>query len=464
MKNFDKFIFGVIFIYFIVFSVISVNRYWQYQTNYLDFGIYDEAIWKASRFRVPIVDKGENGRINLADHFTPGMYLLSPVYWFTDSREVMFVLQVLAVSLAAWVGYLIAKTRIGNKIALFSLIVSFLGFVGTQNALITDIHEITYAVLPLMLVFWAIEKNKWKHFFVFLILLLSFKENLAGVAVGIGLYIIFRYRKTHVRKGLFAIIIGLVWGALVTMYVIPFMNQGVYAYTPTHLEGENLIQMLSRYFSTQTKRDTLFYTFSTFGFLPIFDIASWALIAEHYLERFVLSTAGTRIDLGFHYNAIIVPILFMSSLNTLEFMKKRVSGKVVSTISVLTIAWVLIYSRFIYHGPIDLFYNRAFYEQRKHVKYQDEFVAMFPKEGLVLTQNDLGARLTHGPDVRLLRKEYEYLNPDYVILNLTPGQNPNSYYPATYDIAVAIKDFYLSHPDYELKKGHNDQYLFSKKN
>ena len=63
MRLFDKFILFIIFVYFAIFSVISVNRYWQYQTFYIDFGIYDDAIWKVAHFQTPIVDKGPNGRL-----------------------------------------------------------------------------------------------------------------------------------------------------------------------------------------------------------------------------------------------------------------------------------------------------------------------------------------------------------------------------------------------------------------
>jgi uncharacterized membrane protein len=464
MNFFDKFILFIISCYFVIFSVISVNRYWQYQTFYLDFGIYDEAIWKVAHFTAPVVDKGENGRINLGDHFTPGMYLLAPIYWVTDRQEAMFVAQVLAVSSAAWVLYLIARSRTKNRFVQTALIVSFLGFVGMQNALITDMHEITFAVLPLMLVFWAIERQKWKQYFIFLFLLLSFKENMAGVVIGTGLYLLIRYRKAYLKQSIVSVVIGLLWGILTTMMIIPSLNGGAYAYAPLFLEGQSWIAIIGRLFSESLKRETVLYTYATFGFLPLLDISTWPLVFEHYIERFVLSTAGTRLDLGFHYNAILVPIMSMGVLNSFSFLqKKHVSQKAISIYSVGIIIWVLFYSRFIYHGPIDLFYNKSFYDQRKNVVYQDEFVNIFPKKGLVLTQNDLAARLTHGPDVRLLREDFAYLNPDYVILNLTPGQNANSYYPASLDIAMKVRDYYMEDENYTLTKVHDEQYLFKKK-
>jgi len=463
MKLFDKFILFIIGVYFIIFSVIAVNRYWQYQTFYIDFGIYDDAIWKVAHFKAPIVDKGPNGRLNLGDHFTPGMYLLAPIYWVTDRQEVMFVVQVLAVCVAAWIAYLLIRSRTKNRFIQTALIVSFLGFVGMQNALIVEMHEITFAVLPLMLVIWSIERRKWKQYFFFLFLLLSFKENLAGIVIGLGLYLLIRFRKQYLPQAVASIIIGLVWGALMTMVVIPALNGGVYGYAPSFLKGQSLSEILGRLLSSSTKRDTVFFTYSTFGFLPLFDISTWPVMFEQYFERFVLSNAPSRNDLGLHYNSILVPVLLLGTLNVITFLKKRIPDKIFSVFGAALIIWVLFYSRFIYHGPVDLIYNKAFYEQRKNVVYQDDFVKLFPKKGLVLTQNDLGSRLTHGPDVRLIRKDFAYLNPDYVILNLTPGQNPNSYYPASLEIAVEVKDYYLADENYTLTKVHDEQYLFSKK-
>jgi uncharacterized membrane protein len=285
---------------------------------------------------------------------------------------------------------------------------------------------------------------------------------MAGIVIGLGLYLLLKYRKLYLSQAIASIIIGFAWGALATMVVIPALNGGVYAYAPSFLNGQSLSEILGRLFSSGIKRETIFYTYSTFGFLPLFNISTWPLVFEQYFERFVLSDAPSRNNLGLHYNSILVPILLMGTLNVITSLKKKIPNKIFSVFGIGLIFWVLFYSRFIYHGPIDLVYNKAFYEQRKSVVYQDDFVKIFPKKGLVLTQNDLGSRLTHGPDVRLIRDDFAYLNPDYVILNLTPGQNPNSYYPASLDIAIAVKDYYLADKNYILTKVHEEQYLFSK--
>ncbi len=459
MNRFDAFILFLIISYGIIFSVISVNRYWQYEAHYLDFGIYDGAIWKVAHFQAPIVDKGKNGQIIFADHFVPGLFLLSPLYWLTDRQEIMFIAQVFVVCLSAWVAYQIAKLRLNNKITITALIVAYLGFIGMQNALITEMHADVFGVLPLALVFWAIETKRWKQYFIFTFLLLSFKESYAGLVVGIGLYLLLRYKKMYATYALATIVIGALWGIITMGILIPGFNNGVYAYAPNHLRGLSAPMIVSRFFDEKLKRDTVFYTFSTFGFLPLFDVSVWPILFEHYLERFVLSTDRTRFDLGFHYNAILVPVLFISALNILEKIQKHVPKNIISIYSLGIIGWVLFFSRFIYHGPIDLFYNRAFYQQRKNLSYIDDFVKIFPKKGLVLTQNNLAPRLIHGPDVRIIRSNFIPLHPDYVILDLTPGQR----FIGTDELAEEIKDYYAANEAYTVTKVHDDQYLFKKR-
>lgn len=458
MDRFNAFILFLICCYGVIFSVISVNRYWQYEAHYLDFGIYDEAIWKVAHFRAPIVDKGENGLHIFADHFVPGLFLLSPFYWFTDKQEIMFIAQVVIVCLSAWVAFKIAKSRFDNKVIITALIVAYLGFVGMQNALITELHVDVFGILPLMLVFWSIERYRWKYYFLFTFLLLSFKENNAGLVAGIGLYLILRYGKTYAWYAIATMVIGVLWGIITITIIIPSFNNGVYAYAPNHLHGQSIPMIISRFSDEKIKRDTVFYTFSTYGFLPLFDFSVWPILFEHYLERFVMSNDRTRFDLGFHYNAIIVPVLFMASLNILEKLQKRVPKKIISILSAGIIGWVLFFSRFMYHGPIDLFYNRTFYEQKKNLSYIDDFVKIFPKKGLVLTQNNLAPRLTHGTDVRIIRSNFVSLHPDYVILDLTPGQR----FVGTDELAMEIKDYYLANDRYTVTKVHDHQYLFKK--
>src|SRR6185437_4980732 len=86
-------------LFFIIGSIVSLNRFWQYEVSFVDFGQYDQAIWKVSRFQEPITYHFIYGRINvLGDHVTPTIFLISPLYWFTDRSEMILLVQALAVA------------------------------------------------------------------------------------------------------------------------------------------------------------------------------------------------------------------------------------------------------------------------------------------------------------------------------------------------------------------------------
>src|SRR3989338_7619457 len=137
--------------------LVSLNRFWQYEVFYYDFGIFDSAIWSVSRFKPPIIDHlAVGGKWIFADHFNPSIFFLSPLYWFTDKQEIILIAQSVIVGASGFVLYKIGKEVIKNKFLSFSVLVSYFLFVGLQNAIISDFHEVTVSTLPLMLTFWAL--------------------------------------------------------------------------------------------------------------------------------------------------------------------------------------------------------------------------------------------------------------------------------------------------------------------
>lgn len=456
----------IIFIisYSIVAIIVSLNRFWQYQDFYFDFGVFDMAIWKVSQFQLPFIDHidlGIQNKIIFADHFNPSIFLISPLYWFTNRSEMLLIVQSLTVGLSAFVAYLIAIKKLRSKLLVFSLIFSYLGYVGLQNALISDFHEATISVLPLILIFWSIYNQKWKIYFILLIVLLGLKETFAGLGICLGIYLLIRYPKLK-RYGLATILVSLVWGFLVIRYLIPYFSGGIYLYLiqqPLNLTFDSLYQSL---FIPPIKMKTVFYSFASFGFLPILDLAILPSILENFFERFILSSYKGQ-DLGLHYNATLSPLLFIGELYILSLLEKSKKLSKALTIYGLSTILLVLFLHKTLHGPLALAYNRVFYEQNKNVTYVDYFVSNFPKQGTIMTQNDLAVRLTH-QSVKLLRYEYTKINPDYVILNLTPGQNPNSFFPLNYDQTNDLKNRLLNDKNYKLKKFANDQYLFSKIN
>lgn len=178
-----------------------------------------------------------------------------------------------------------------------------------QNALISDFHEVMVAVLPLMLIFLFINQKKWLPFFICLIVLLGFKESFAGLGVVLGIYIYLKGRNS-LKIAVATVLISLAWGILTIFYLIPYLSDGTYFYSPSNLPI-SIGEFISRFVYPDNHWKTILYSFLTFGFLPIINISIFPAIFENFFERYVLSSRGQ--DLAMHYNALLSPLMFMGA-------------------------------------------------------------------------------------------------------------------------------------------------------
>jgi uncharacterized membrane protein len=449
-----------IFLYSLAASLVSLNRFWQYNAFWYDFGIFDTTIWQLAHFQLPIITQlaPPLGKVVWADHFNPSAIFLAPLYWFTDRPEIILVAQAVSVGLSAFIGYLLAKKFLKSILFRLSLIFSYLGFVGLQNALYTDIHNIVFALLPFMLTIWAIYQKKWRWYWFFLFITIGFQESLAAVVVMLGIFLLLRQER-NTKMGILTIAFGLVYGLFTTKILIPFLSGSQYSYQPEMptVWSEWLIRF---FYPPELKVKTILLSLATFGFLPIASLPALPLLLEHFLERFVLNSAATRWDLGLHYNALLSPIMFLASLELLiKFQGKKILRQIIPFWGLITILIVIFLHRFYLHGPLMLATHPVFYEQTKNAKFMDPFISQIPKTGLLMTQNNIAAHFTHGQTI-LLNMNYKKIKPDVIALDLRTGQNPNNFYPLSESRAQMLAASLLSDINYLKKEVIDSQLIF----
>lgn len=454
-------------IFIIAGSLISLNRYWQYETFFYDFGIFDQAIWKAAHFSPPIIDHLVVGdKWIFADHFNPSIFLLSLFYWATDKREIMLIAQSFIVGLSGLVLYFIGITILKNRFYSLSILISYLLFIGLQNAVITDFHEITIATLPLMLVFLVLVKRKIKLYLLFLLITLGFKESnfLLGIGIAISAFLI---NRSFIKLAIITCIISLLWGFISINYIIPYFSGGFYQYAATL--SYNPIDVISAFFDNKLKIRTLFFSFLSFGFLPLFSYQFWFLIFQDFLTRFYSPLWVTRWDLGLHYNALTSVIMAVSSIFSLKILQQRVKQKIIlKMIAVILIINAIFLYRFILHAPFGLAYNPVFYAHTKNFDFLNSLVARIPANASVMTQNNLAVRFSH-QQVWVLQSDSKKYKPDYyvqkkpqyILLDVRPGQNPNNFFLIK-DLNYLLEEL-KTDQNYEIFYQTSYQYIFKKK-
>lgn len=142
--RFDFFLVVVVFLLFsLLYSLLSVVRHNHFQSQGIDFAIYDQALWLYSRWQWPF--STVTFLFDLADRFRPIMLALSSLYWFTENERVILIFQAVIVAAAVFPIWLLARKVVGRWLA---LIIAFLyiDFVGIQSIMVSEFHEM--ALLP----------------------------------------------------------------------------------------------------------------------------------------------------------------------------------------------------------------------------------------------------------------------------------------------------------------------------
>jgi uncharacterized membrane protein len=437
MKNrlTDILSYGWIMLYTIAACLVSLHRFWQFEVFYYDFGIFDQAIWNVAHFRAPIIDHFViGGKIIFADHFSPSMFLLSPLYWITNKPEVLLIAQALAVGASALVLYRLAKHTLHHAVAAFAITMAYLLFVGTQNALIADIHEVTFMALPLMLALYAIITKQLTLFWVSFFVTLGFKESsaLLGIALSVYMYL---YNKKWLHTAIVVGAISLIWGYLTTQLIIPYFYGERYFYTPTF--DPNPFKTLWTLVDDPIKRNTIITSLLSFGFLPLFSPFTWPLLLQDFASRFMQNNFALRWGLGLHYSILLAVIMAFSSINTLVHVKKRTNSMTLNVIAVALILITVFLHQFKLHGPLGLAYNPAFYANTRNFSFLNDLISKVPPNTTVMTQNNIAPHMIHTHKVFLLRDIYEDFMPDYFVLDLRDGQNGNNFFGVKIDALMA---------------------------
>lgn len=459
LKTFDYLCLGLIIFYAIIACVVSIHRFWQFDAFHYDLGIYDAAIWKVSRFKAPIIDHlVVGGKWNFADHFTPSIFLFSPLYWLTSETEIILIAQAICVALGLFFGFLTARKLIKSKLIIVALIFAFMGYIGLQNAIIANFHPITAAIFPLMVCFWAIVLKKWKIFWLFLIILLGFQEDMFIIGCGLGGYLIFK-GKEYQQKGIVTLFVSFLYGLIAIYLIIPLFAGRQFLYS---INFKRPIQnWFIDFFWPVEKLKTMLVSFSTFGFLPLLYFPTLLIVLATFYIRFVL--VGGRDGLGLHYNALVAPLMFMGAIEVVRIIEKSQFKRILNLVACLIILIVFTLHQFILHGALGLFFRHEFYANTKRNMFLNNFIDQAPKNGSVMTQNHLTPRFIHNHDqVFLIRSDYWRFNPNYIAIELRNGQNPNNFWPMNEEAVKEMVQTLKSDRNYQLIYGINEQYIFQR--
>jgi uncharacterized membrane protein len=384
--------------------VFALVRFWTAQVAAWDLVIFDQAVRSYSRFDAPTsmikgVHAGYGPDFNiLADHVSPILATLAPLYWIHDGPETLLVAQALLFA-AAIVPLFAFTARALNVRAAYCVCLAYALSWPIAEALWFDFHETAFA--PLL---FAVLAERWqagrpRQAMIAAVLLLLVKEDAGLLVAGFGLALLLQ--RGSRRWGIGYVLGGLAWTLLATRLVIPhFGGDPAYYWAYGHF-GDDIpsaaVQALTHPWDVATtlvspsvKAETMALLFVPF-LLTAFRSPLVLTVVPLLAER-MLSDHENWWSSHYHYNAFLIVPLAVASVDGV----RRLRGDRLWSYGILLVAAIMIP----FFSLSDA-YDPDFYRRDTHASAVIDAAAQVPTGVLVEATNEAGPQLSARADVLL---------------------------------------------------------------
>jgi uncharacterized membrane protein len=223
---------GLVLAFTLVYSLIGLLRHWRFGSNAFDLGIFDQAIWLASRFAAPASTVSGFPNV-LGDHFSPILLLLAPLYWIAPRPETLIVAQAILFGLSIVPVARFLRRRLDPTPTLL-LAGAYGMFWGLQRAAAFDVHEVAFAPLLVAALIVAIDERKWPLMWASAVAIALVKEDLFPLLVFAGVYLGLRGEP---RRGALLAIGSLAAFVLVVQVIAPALSPSGYQHAGSFTPG-----------------------------------------------------------------------------------------------------------------------------------------------------------------------------------------------------------------------------------
>lgn len=310
----------ILLFFAIIYSSISLVNHFQFRTYALDLGMFNQAIYSFSHFKMNYFTLDITGAeiSYFGDHFSPITILLSPFYYLFGSYSLL-IIQIVAVLAGGYGFYKYASLKHQNYSIPLILIIHFFSIWGIYSALSYDFHaNVLAAMFVPWLIYFHITENK-RGFLIMFVLIIFCKENmslwLTSILAGLVLKNIMEKGKSfEVKKALSfelpLLLFAFVYFVLIVGVVMPLISHG---------EGTN---QLARYGHLGNSFSEIIlhilkspkYIFSLFFESTSSDSITFGIKSE--LHFMVLISGGFALLYRPYYLVMLIPIYAQKMLTT----------------------------------------------------------------------------------------------------------------------------------------------------
>jgi uncharacterized membrane protein len=340
---------ALVVIFVVFYSAYLFALHDAYLTHSEDMGIMTQALWNTTHGAVLhqtvcniVSDTNCLGDVSrLAIHFEPIMVPLALIYAVLPSAKTLQFIQAAIVALGAFPVYWIASRRLGSLLVGVAFALLYLLHASLDSAVTFDFHPVTLAAPFLMFALYFMLTRNTVGLFVFSLLAMSTKEEVALSVVVIALCVMAFQRRWRVGAGLLAVALLWIVVEVVIMHAVSPKGApptvGRYAQVLAH---PGLI--LGHYLFDHSRILYLRALVAPLGYLAVLSPLV-ILITAPALAINMLSSDPPMYSGFLHYAAESVPIMVLAAIESVAFLS-RIGAPLVASLNqyVATIARPLV--------------------------------------------------------------------------------------------------------------------------
>jgi uncharacterized membrane protein len=347
----------------LIYCLDSLILFRRFLASTFDLVIFDQGIRGYAHFNAPVsIARGVSDGIGahfmlLADHWSPVLALLAPLYWIHDDPTTLLVAQGVLFALAIPPLWAYTRRQLGPGAAYF-VCVAYALSLPVMEAVIFDFHEVAFVpVLTVLMVerfdaasprgddpprpprflFWRdpspqtplgrdpSPRTPLATGVLAAVALLLVKEDMGLLVAGFGCYLLLKRRRPDTWIGLAFVVVGVAATWIATQVLIPAFGGSATFYFAYSQFGPALgsavanvlthpLHALHVFVTPWVKARTMIGLLAAFGFLPLASplvVAALPLLAE----RMLASGYPLWWQAKFQYDAFVVMILCCAAVD-----------------------------------------------------------------------------------------------------------------------------------------------------
>ena len=433
-KNY--FVWIVILVFFVLFSLHSLLNHWNFSTHAWDLGIYDQQTWLYGHFHS--VFNTVRGLNLLSDHFGLILYPISLIYLIYPHAETMLLIQALLVVLSAYPLWAIAKHYIKSDLFSLTIVFLFLSSWGIQAAIDFDFHLATISVFFYAYFVYFMWRKKWYWAGIFALLSVISKEDmpiyLAFTSLTFLVLELFNHGKKEKIQSIF-LIFSLLFFVLISWIMNRIHTVANFNYFSFSHFGKDYPEMLKNIFfhpinflnklydqfiTNPLKKSTFLLYLQGFSWLPLFAPQMYLALIPFLLIKFA-SDRDALWGLNGQYSVLG---MFILSLATIYAVKNLQKIKYFSKLCISLLSIILI----IVAIKVNII-NVSFWQTVSLEKWQsaqqyqglNSLIKQIPDDASVGTQDQIVPHLSSRDKIYLIKCIYCSLDSqikyDYLLLD-----------------------------------------------